>query len=343
MSDIPASGSVVDMGTLHAVFGGSRAAGPVAMDKFWGASNGVTAHVPGIPTSGPISFADFRGKSIPHAHQVLPAASPSTVVCALSTRLLDPSYSGFAVSIRRASDDAVKDFYVDKFGNAHDGSGTSVAAWLGGGADTGFVTTWYDQSGNGRHAAQAAPSLQPTVTLIGDGKIRVTFSSTASYLDPHISLLSTATLPLTAQYVVEFDADGTLFMRGTAGGGCQYEPWMTTSSVAVSGCGGSGRYSTYSPLAGRTDVLFTQPGAGGTTEPRSTWFNGAYVTATNQGRGQGVNTSVWNIVLGGISGSSGRTKTPGLSGHMDTFVAYNPTQSGVEQVLKYLWSLPDRG
>jgi len=56
------------------------------------------------------------------------------------------------------------DFYADRLGNLLTApvTGTDLATWLGGA--TGYVATWYDQSGAGNHVTQPVASNQPTIT-----------------------------------------------------------------------------------------------------------------------------------------------------------------------------------
>jgi hypothetical protein len=56
-----------------------------------------------------------------------------------------------------------QDFYADRLGNLLTApvTGQSLANWLGGA--TGYVTTWYDQSGKGNHATQATAANQPVI------------------------------------------------------------------------------------------------------------------------------------------------------------------------------------
>jgi hypothetical protein len=56
-----------------------------------------------------------------------------------------------------------QDFYADRLGNLLTApvTGQSLANWLGGA--TGYVTTWYDQSGAGNHASQATAANQPVI------------------------------------------------------------------------------------------------------------------------------------------------------------------------------------
>jgi hypothetical protein len=55
------------------------------------------------------------------------------------------------------------DFYADRLGNLLTApvTGQSLANWLGGA--TGYVRTWYDQSGRGNHATQGTAANQPII------------------------------------------------------------------------------------------------------------------------------------------------------------------------------------
>jgi len=76
---------------------------------------------------------------------------------------------GALVEIRRSSDDLVKNFYYDSNNelslNSKDWNGTTLSSWIG--SDDGFVSTWYDQSGNASNAIQTIPSYQPQIVNSG--------------------------------------------------------------------------------------------------------------------------------------------------------------------------------
>jgi hypothetical protein len=79
--------------------------------------------------------------------------------------LANSSYTGAVVNIRRSSDNITQDFYADILGNLGTGTnatGTSYSTWIG--TSTGYVTTWYDQSGNGFNATQTTNAFQPILT-----------------------------------------------------------------------------------------------------------------------------------------------------------------------------------
>ena len=84
----------------------------------------------------------------------------SSAAAAYSLRSLSVGYKGSVVRVRRDNDNAEQDF------TATEVSDGTLAAWVGAGND-GFVRTWYDQSGNGRHAEQSTQNRQPFIVSSG--------------------------------------------------------------------------------------------------------------------------------------------------------------------------------
>ncbi len=80
---------------------------------------------------------------------------------AYSLRKLRNGYSGNCVRVRRSSDNAEQDFgFVNDVVDM-----ASIITFCG--AGNGFVTTWYDQSGNGKHVTQATAGNQPQIIASG--------------------------------------------------------------------------------------------------------------------------------------------------------------------------------
>jgi hypothetical protein len=94
----------------------------------------------------------------------LSASAVNSSVAAYSLRALRAS-TAKAVQIRRSTDSAIQDFYADRLGNLLTlaSTGETLSSWLG--SATGYVATWYDQSGQGKDLTQSTTSLQPTVSL----------------------------------------------------------------------------------------------------------------------------------------------------------------------------------
>lgn len=88
-----------------------------------------------------------------------PTATP---VVAFSVRKLSSAYTGYAIRVRRSSDGSSKD--ID-FTPAGDLDTMLLKTFVG--TDTGYVSTWYDQSGNGYDATQNTLSDQPTIMVGG--------------------------------------------------------------------------------------------------------------------------------------------------------------------------------
>ena len=119
----------------------------------------------------------------------------SGAAAAYSLRLLDNTYTGDAIVVRRASDNTTQNI-----GFVNNELDTASLESFCSGTD-GFVTTWYDQSGNGNDAAQATASSQPQIvsagsTILDNGKAAVEFSgnkyveNSNIFNEPTISIVS---------------------------------------------------------------------------------------------------------------------------------------------------------
>ena len=115
---------------------------------------------------------------------VIPAANAQNILdnagltvssaAAYATRKLSTGYAGFAIRVRRASDNKEADIAFDGTGQV---SGASIATMVIGGTTSAFssfysatncfVSKWYDQSGNGRDATQTTLANQPICVTAG--------------------------------------------------------------------------------------------------------------------------------------------------------------------------------
>jgi hypothetical protein len=80
---------------------------------------------------------------------------------AYSVRLLRTAYTGNAIRVRRSSDNTEQDIGFSS-GNLDTSSLTSFCS-----GTNGFVTTWYDQSGNANNATQSTAANQPQIVSSG--------------------------------------------------------------------------------------------------------------------------------------------------------------------------------
>jgi hypothetical protein len=81
---------------------------------------------------------------------------------AYSVRKLRTAYTGSAIRVRRSSDNAEQNIGFDGSGNLDTTALTSFCS-----GTNGFVTTWYDQSGNGANSTQTTAVNQPQIVSSG--------------------------------------------------------------------------------------------------------------------------------------------------------------------------------
>ena len=81
---------------------------------------------------------------------------------AYSVRKLRAAYTGNAIRVRRSSDNTEQDIGFTALGNLDTSALTSFCS-----GTNGFVTTWYDQSGNARNATQTTAANQPQIVNAG--------------------------------------------------------------------------------------------------------------------------------------------------------------------------------
>jgi hypothetical protein len=82
--------------------------------------------------------------------------------CVFSLRKLYYSYNGPAIRVRRSNDNAEQD--IGFLGNG-DFNEPALVSFVG--VNSGFVSVWYDQSGNGRNAIQTVVANQPRIVNAG--------------------------------------------------------------------------------------------------------------------------------------------------------------------------------
>ena len=90
------------------------------------------------------------------------SAISSTSAAAFSLRRLICTYAGNAIKVRRSSDNTTQDIGFNVSGDLDT---VSLKTFVG--AGSGFITTWYDQSGNTRNALQATAGSQPRIVNAG--------------------------------------------------------------------------------------------------------------------------------------------------------------------------------
>lgn len=97
---------------------------------------------------------------------------------AYSLRKLRAAYTGSAIRVRRSNDNAEQDIGFDGSGNLDT---SSLSTFVG--ANNGFVTIWYDQSGNAINATQSTSANQPKIYDSSTGVITENGAAAMTFLD----------------------------------------------------------------------------------------------------------------------------------------------------------------
>ena len=146
-----------------------------------------------------------------------------SAAAAYSVRKLRAAYTGSAIRVRRSSDNTEQNIGFDLNGNLDTSSLTSFCS-----GTNGFVTTWYDQSGNSQNATQTTASNQPQIvssgsvlTLTGTGSAKpcLRFDGSNDFFTNLIPLVTSDQFSI---YQVEkkttSSSVGILFASSTSGG-----------------------------------------------------------------------------------------------------------------------------
>jgi len=131
------------------------------------------------------------------------------------------AYSGPIVTIRRSSDNAEEDFYLNA-SNTFDmtsetSGGTSLSTWIG--SDSGYITTRYDQGLTAKHRTQTTQAAQPMIVDAGTlvtrgGKAALYYDGTD---DEFISAAAIGEADVDCWYIFEPDAD-TIYIHQHSSG-----------------------------------------------------------------------------------------------------------------------------
>ena len=143
----------------------------------------------------------------------------SGAAAAYSLRKLRTAYTGYAIRVRRSSDNTSQDIGFDANGNLDT---TSMLSFVG--AGNGFVSIWYDQSGLNNHSSQTTSANQPSIVSAGvlrtiNGKPSIYFSG-SQLLTTTTNVLSTGNASYSI-HGVSYNigtSSSTLFYIGDASG-----------------------------------------------------------------------------------------------------------------------------
>ncbi len=236
---------------------------------------------------------------------------------AYSTRLLRSGFTGAAINVRRASDNAQADVSFDGTGNVSStstvtitnagssgltvGSTLSFSSFYSG--TTVYVQTWYDQSGNARDITQATTAFQPVIVNAGspvtiNGKFSLSFNGSNT----------TMNIPLSSTLINAQGSFSTVHMQSTLQNNFNAILAWSNGTAAGPGfgplnsAGAFGLYTTYNT----PNVTLGPVSAGVTYVLNATWTgSGSSVTESRNG----------TVISGSLSSGFTQTIAIGFLGH----------------------------
>lgn len=189
---------------------------------------------------------------------------------ALSLRRLLGSYTGALIRVRRSTDNAEQDIAP-----AANGDLDTAALLAFAGSGSAYVTTWYDQSGNGRHMTQATVAAQPRIVNAGAldvlaGKAAILFDGVDDHLFAATSgLYAAGAASLAAVMAAAAASNSVLFQESATGDNASLYRIVRSSTanwnVQSNGPTGTSNYATSSTgsdvFDGNAHHLFYAEGA----------------------------------------------------------------------------------
>jgi len=207
------------------------------------------------------------------------------------------TYSGPLIRVRRSSDNAEQDIYsvatADANGNRFVDT-TALLAFVG--VNSGFVTTWYDQTGNTRHATNTTATDQGRIVNAGVYGGEIDFAASGSANRGRLffpATLNVGAFPYTTNAVMRQTAASASILFGNTTGLNQF--FRIDGLTAARFVPGIAYGSTFNASV---PVVVTQTMQSATAA--TGWANGTSVGSTASATATGVLTDgigVWNSAV----------------------------------------------
>jgi hypothetical protein len=265
---------------------------------------------------------------------------------AYSLRRLLASYTGPLVRVRRSSDDTTLDV-----GYNADGTLDTVSLLAFVGANNGFVSRWFDQTGGTAHLEQGTLGSQPSIVTAGvlntlDSLPAITFDGVADWLTTaSAGLFNAGAATMAIVFSGASSSNAVVVGESNSGGGGALYRLMRSSTAAwnTQATNSSGVSMWASSAAGDTtfdaaqhQAFFTDSGA-----QINTWRDGVAKHAALAAVRSGV-TTLTNLSLG--AHLNGGTPTNFLTGKVQELVLWNSNEAvdrvPITAAQKDFWGTP---
>ncbi len=260
-------------------------------------------------------------------------------VAGYSVRLLSNSYAGSAIEVRRSSDNATQNIGFDSNGDLDESALTTFV-----GANNGFVSKWYDQSGNGEHMEQSTAANQAQIvssgTLITQGGLpAIRFDgSNDGYTSAQSSNPFSTTSPISVVHATYKNSTAYKAYETIIGSGATGTASTNNSKMVGFGFGNSG---TVNPKPTIVTDIWRPSGIqyNGTVSTNTRMIIGTYISNWSTHRSTGLSnltldgTDLSTITYGGFDPSSPINTNPMKLGVFDEILATSYFGGDMQEVL----------
>ena len=161
---------------------------------------------------------------------------------AFGLRLLVSAWTGPLVTVRRSSDNATLDVGATATGRLDTAALIAFA-----GTGSAFVTQWWDQTGNGRHAIQSTAAAQPRIVSAGSVEmIGATPAVAFDGVDDMLSVSGAAAFHSSAGHVTFAATAYQISLASSLG---------VAFGVSTATSGNIGRFRVYVPASGLSQIV----------------------------------------------------------------------------------------
>lgn len=245
----------------------------------------------------------------------------SSAAAAYSLRKLDCDYSGNAIRVRRSSDNTEQD--IGFTANGHLDT-TTLKSFTG--SNSAYVTTWYDQSGNGLNVTQSTSGNQPRIVNAGVIELNGTkpsvlfIASSSTYLNGG-DILDNDSTYLNIFSVAKFGsaATQTIITKSNADvSQNKYAMFKLSGSMYNWYIDAYTNRSAYSSFS-ETTIKLVENFSNKTVDSVQVLINGSQLAVNTASIGDAAWNTSYNFYIGAYNGSGGTGVTAGF--YMDGYIS----------------------
>lgn len=216
----------------------------------------------GFDSTGGLDVAALRNFLDNSSSFPKPLDSVGSATAAYSLRKLRTAYTGSAIRVRRSTDNAEQDIGFTASGDL---DVNTLVDFVG--TSSGYVTTWYDQSGNSRNQSQASTGSQPAIVNSGvlvtvNGRPSILFDGTNDYFSGSFDISNNFSILTVGRSNVTHELDSKATSGTSGSSGQKYLIWPISSRTPDSEAGislGTNGAAVYEHSGGYMPTLSTAP------------------------------------------------------------------------------------